>query len=321
MGHDVRIPAGDPLRTGPLASHGRWRVARAALRLAAASFFFASCLLLTWCVLANADTKRVLTTLLDRSFCRTLLNTEVTCDVSGVSCPSCSQMTRTPFEQVAWFIQNIGWILDYQEFHAHQENALANAFRERGEIAIAAEHYRKAIQASPTYGRPYVNLATMYMALGEFARALSSADEAVARQPDNSTPWTVRGNAKLLIGDIGGAIADQNVAIAHQPSFDVPLNNRGCAHAAAGQFNQAIDDFEHAIEIGKLGRENSALAVAYFNRAAVLDSVAEHARSAQSLAEAKRLSPEIGLQSTFIIMLCGIGAMGHPHIDIASVAR
>ncbi|MGE0552363.1 MAG: tetratricopeptide repeat protein [Gemmatimonadales bacterium] len=84
----------------------------------------------------------------------------------------------------------------------------ANARRDLGDLAGAAEDYRAALDLDPEYAEGWSSLANLYHDQREWSLALDAHDRAVALAPAVPQVYWNRSFTRLATGDLGGGWAD-----------------------------------------------------------------------------------------------------------------
>jgi serine/threonine-protein kinase len=88
---------------------------------------------------------------------------------------------------------------------AIQHNELGQGYQDDGEIAAAADEYRRAILADPGYKHPWNNLAMLAMSEGDLEEADSLLRRAIEIEPRFATALYNLGTVRWDLKDYGGA--------------------------------------------------------------------------------------------------------------------
>ncbi len=183
---------------------------------------------------------------------------------------------------------------------AIQHNELAQGYQDKGQIAKAADEYRRAILADPDYKHPWNNLAMLVMSEGNLEEADSLLRRAIAIEPRfasalynlGSVRWdlkdydgaemhyraSIEADSTLLGGynnlgalflelnrpDQAGDVLDRGLAI--YPDQPYLMKNRGLVAQRRGQDDIAIGYWTRAIEIDSTIIELHRLAAEWYNR-------------------------------------------------------
>jgi tetratricopeptide (TPR) repeat protein len=87
-----------------------------------------------------------------------------------------------------------------------------------GDFESALRDFGQAIQADPTYARPFFDRANAYADLGQHERAISDYDQVIRLEPDNAVALNYRGVAYMYVS-VERAIEDFNQAIGLNPDL------------------------------------------------------------------------------------------------------
>ena len=120
---------------------------------------------------------------------------------------------------------------------------------QRGQLAQAQAHYRRALQTDSRHAASLHHLGIIAYQTGNFAEALSLMDQALAIDPTDAAAQNNRG---LVLQDTGQpiqALACFERALALVPAYPDALNNRGNALGDLGRHAEAIECYEAALRI------------------------------------------------------------------------
>ena len=120
---------------------------------------------------------------------------------------------------------------------------------QRGQLAQAQAHYRRALQADPFHAASLHHLGIIAYQTSDFAQALSLIDQALEIEPRDASAQNNRG---LVLQDMGQplqALECFEQAMALLPAYPDALNNRGNALSDLGRHAEAIESYEAALKI------------------------------------------------------------------------
>jgi type IV pilus assembly protein PilF len=136
---------------------------------------------------------------------------------------------------------------------------LGEAYRRRGLLDKALEHFEKALELMPRDSDLLLNLTGLYIQLKRFPEAIETS-QTLIDDPTFSAPWkafTNRGWAELQLGYTPEARASLEEALAFQPAYWPARLNLGILENQEGRRLQAIVNFEKVLE-RNLGRSVEA---------------------------------------------------------------
>ena len=171
---------------------------------------------------------------------------------------------------------------------------LGSALRRSGRLAEAVDVLGRAAEVSPRDASTWHELGLAYQAQGRTADAVTALEKAVAVDPDMPEPHSNLGIVRLAGGDRVGAEAAFREAIRLQPDYVDARGNLGNLLAAAGDFPQARYHFEAALRLrprDAATRYNFAMAL---GRARLFDE------AQQQLEESLRDDP--GMADTHLLL-------------------
>jgi Tfp pilus assembly protein PilF len=136
---------------------------------------------------------------------------------------------------------------------------LGEAYRRRGLLDRALEHFLKAADQIPEDPDLCLNLAGLYMQLKRYPEAIEQS-QILIDDPTFSAPWkayTNKGWAELQLGHTQDARSNFEEALAYRPTYWPARLNLGILDSREGRELQAIANFERVLE-RKLGRSAEA---------------------------------------------------------------
>jgi tetratricopeptide (TPR) repeat protein len=126
---------------------------------------------------------------------------------------------------------------------------LGNAHRECGDLAAAADCYRRALSIAPDDGRLLTNLGTVLAAQGNGAEALACFRAAAAALPDEALAHYNLGRALYDRGDLEGALFHCQRAVQLDPSRVNAHLNLGNVYRTREELPAAVDCYRRALAI------------------------------------------------------------------------
>ena len=101
--------------------------------------------------------------------------------------------------------------------HPWAHNNLGLAYRQRGELATAERHFRRALEIRPSLAPAWVNLGNLRLGEGDTGGAIAIYREAEARMPDAAEVQYGLGLALARAGRIAEALPHFEAAVRIQP--------------------------------------------------------------------------------------------------------
>lgn len=139
---------------------------------------------------------------------------------------------------------------------ARAHNYLADAYRERGELAQALEHLRRAAQLLPDRTLSHYQLSRVYLLAGMGAEAEASALRATEISPQDPAPRYELAKARWMLGKRERARQDLARALELDQQDTVPgWIRRGRALRETGQPGAAARAFAEAIRLNPFSAE------------------------------------------------------------------
>jgi tetratricopeptide (TPR) repeat protein len=136
---------------------------------------------------------------------------------------------------------------------------LGEAYRRRGLLDRALEHFLIALEQTPEEPDLLLNLTGLYIQLKRFPEAIETS-QTLIEDPTFSRPWqafTNRGWAELQLGHAREARVSLEEALAFQPAYWPARLNLGILDSLEGRGLQAIANFEKVLE-RQLGKSAEA---------------------------------------------------------------
>lgn len=136
---------------------------------------------------------------------------------------------------------------------------LGEAYRRRGLLDKALEHFLMAVERMPNDPDLRLNLAGLYVQLKRYPEAIESS-QILIDDPTFAAPWkayTNRGWAELQLGHTEQARKSFEEALAYQPSYWPARLNLGILDSQEGRKLQAVANFEKVLE-RNIGRSAEA---------------------------------------------------------------
>jgi tetratricopeptide (TPR) repeat protein len=132
---------------------------------------------------------------------------------------------------------------------ARTEKNLADALLQAGRDAEGKEHYRRALELDPAFGRIYCDLAQALSDRGEKAAAIEELRKAIRAQPDNAAAHNLLATILLETGGTEEALGHYREAIRINPRYAVARYNLGNLLSRSGKLSAAAAEFEAAVRI------------------------------------------------------------------------
>lgn len=125
---------------------------------------------------------------------------------------------------------------------------LGDLRRQRGDIAAAREHYRRAVELQPAQPFWRVNFAVSLFEAGRFDEAAEHLEEAVRLQPGYALAWANLGQVELARKRPSQAVEAHRKALSIDPTLLMARRGLGFALADAGQSSKAAAVLEKWLE-------------------------------------------------------------------------
>ena len=126
---------------------------------------------------------------------------------------------------------------------------LANAWRDRGQLARAVPMYEEAMRRRPKDLAVLQNLALCLMSLRQQARAVDVLKQAAETAPENATTWHLLGTAYVEMGRTADGIAAFQKAIERDPDLPEAHNSLGALWLQSRDFARAEPELREAIRL------------------------------------------------------------------------
>ena len=128
-------------------------------------------------------------------------------------------------------------------------NSLGNALMERGQIAEAVVHYRRALQIKSDFAEALSNLGNALTESGQFDEAIRNLQDALAIKPHLVSAHYNLGNVQREIGRFDEAEKSYREAIRLSPNLVEGYNNLGSVFRSKGLPDEATSNFLRALAI------------------------------------------------------------------------
>jgi protein O-GlcNAc transferase len=129
--------------------------------------------------------------------------------------------------------------------------ALGDEAERAGDLHLACERYRRAVEAAPGYARAQLNLGTGLEALGDADGAIGSYEAALALDAANAHANYNLGRLLYLRGAVDRAGELLRSALTHKPEFPEALIALSNVHESQGDLAAAAAALEAALEARK----------------------------------------------------------------------
>jgi protein O-GlcNAc transferase len=143
----------------------------------------------------------------------------------------------------------------------------ALALHQAGELAQAAQIYRKIIDVKPNHADALHMLGVLHYQCGHHEEGDRLINQAIALKPDYAEAYYNQGNALWDRQRLDQAVASYDKAIALKPNYAEAYYNRGNALRDLKRLDQALASYDRAIAL------NPNYAEAYNNRGVMLQEL------------------------------------------------
>ena len=126
---------------------------------------------------------------------------------------------------------------------------MGTALTENDLVEPALAAFRKTIEVSPSAGRAYYNLGSLYLRKRDSASARSAFERALELLPRHAETHNNLGAILAEAGDLDRAITHFRAALTSQPRNADALNNLGNAYMQQGRKSEAREMFETALAV------------------------------------------------------------------------
>nr|MBE5727425.1 super sex combs [Cucujiformia] len=133
--------------------------------------------------------------------------------------------------------------------HADSLNNLANIKREQNYIDEATHLYLKALEVFPEFAAAHSNLASVLQQQGKLSEALMHYKEAIRIQPNFADAYSNMGNTLKEMQDVSAALQCYTRAIQINPAFADAHSNLASIHKDSGNIPEAIKSYETALKL------------------------------------------------------------------------
>lgn len=130
---------------------------------------------------------------------------------------------------------------------AEQEIGLGNAAEDRGELALAREHYEAALRLAPSMARVHLNLGNLCLLEGQPAAAIDAYQRALDLQPEHAGAWFNLGNVHLRQRQPGEAGKAYRRCLALAPAHDEAELGLALALAETGDREEAASAYRRLL--------------------------------------------------------------------------
>jgi tetratricopeptide (TPR) repeat protein len=113
----------------------------------------------------------------------------------------------------------------------------------------AISHYYRAIELSPNFIQPYINLGILFSDLGRLDDAIKILTQALKIDPDTKAIYYNMGTALAKKGENQEAIKYLREGVERDPKNAKAHNNLGAVYMKLGKTDEAIKEFSTAIKI------------------------------------------------------------------------
>ena len=135
--------------------------------------------------------------------------------------------------------------LDLADFEFQKGLGFARA----GDFDSAADAFRNAVDAWPTYGPSHTNLGAALAGLGKHRDAIEAFDRAIAIDPNDSSAHFQKGASLQAERESAAAIPCLLRAIEIDPGLAEPYFHLGLVHSNAGRLGESLVCLERSVEL------------------------------------------------------------------------
>jgi tetratricopeptide (TPR) repeat protein len=115
----------------------------------------------------------------------------------------------------------------------------------------AAEQYRKAVEADPSYGLGYNDMAYSFMRAGKQEEAEKAIKQYIAIKPSEPNPYDSQGEIFRKAGKFEESTESYRLALAKDSTFSMSQRGIGINLAIEGKTAEAVKELEKAAAIGR----------------------------------------------------------------------
>jgi len=126
---------------------------------------------------------------------------------------------------------------------------LGNLLIKIGDVATAADSFRRAIEIIPDHALAHSNLGNALSGLGREDEAVANYHKALAIMPDCAEFHSNLGNALIKLGRAEDAVASHQKALALKPDYAEFHNNLGNALTELGRLENAVASYQEALAL------------------------------------------------------------------------
>src|SRR5579864_4721546 len=153
-------------------------------------------------------------------------------------------------------------------------NNLGNMLLERGRLAQAIEHYRRAVSLQPDYPEAHNNLGNALREARQPQASMLSCAQAIELRPGYAEAYNNLGNALQDLGELEAAAASYGKAVALRPAYAQAHNNLGNVQRAQGRLDEAIESYRQAVSLmPQLRMAHHSLGLALRERGALAEAI------------------------------------------------
>ncbi|HMO55826.1 MAG TPA: tetratricopeptide repeat protein [Roseiflexaceae bacterium] len=169
-----------------------------------------------------------------------------------------------------------------------------------GRWAVAAGHFRNAIDREPDLADGHLWLGEALLQQSEARSALASFQQALVLRSDDAEIYYGIARSHYLLGQIGDARTQVDRALAHNATYPEALLLRARIEETQERDDQAIEYYRRAIEARRPSTPVQPIAEAHFRRGLLLIQRDRIDEARRDLEEAARLQPEFAEASYWL---------------------
>jgi tetratricopeptide (TPR) repeat protein len=169
--------------------------------------------------------------------------------------------------------------------HPMPPNNLGLAYSSKGFIDKAIEQFQIAIKLNPYYSDAYYNLGIAYNSKGEIDKSIEQYQIAIKLNPGHWRAYFNLGNAYRFQRNLDMAIEQYKISIRLNPIYAEAYNNLGSVYGSKGIMRSALDNFKTALKL------NPNHAGAYYNLGIIFQSQGLLDKALENYKIATKLNP------------------------------
>ncbi|WP_076792754.1 tetratricopeptide repeat protein [Chlorobium sp. KB01] len=126
---------------------------------------------------------------------------------------------------------------------------LGFAYLQKGELALAIDAYKRAIQIRPDYAHYWADLGVAYGREGQYERMIAAYRQAVRNNNEYALAWINLGIAYIQNGSYLQAVEAYQQVVRITPGDASSWYNMASAYSDAGYYPEAVEAFRQAVHL------------------------------------------------------------------------